>query len=205
MPNNRYFFLRYPVTAEGQQRKTKYANFLLECGWKIVGEAIEPGHMKGDEACCLAMICLPLGFAAGRTDDIVTISFQYDGDDKDVGPHEHHPLQLDNTPTVMCAVCNDLLTEAQVAAVEESERQRKRERASAERQAMTALKEQHEREEQQNEQQKRAERKAYLDAHPEEREKQRLRTLFWAGGIAVVLLIVIVIGIGMSMGHTHHR
>ena len=95
---NVYLSLRFPVTAEGQRRKVRSINFLLDCDWKIVGEMIEPGHMKGNEACCLAMICLPLGFAAGRTEDIVTVNLQYEGSDEAAAAHEHKPIELDYAP-----------------------------------------------------------------------------------------------------------
>jgi hypothetical protein len=205
VPNNRYISLRFPVNAEGQRRKTSAINFLLGRDWRVVGETIEPGHMKGDEACCLAMICLPLGFAAGRTDDIVAVSLQYEGDDHAVDPHEHQPVKLDNTPTIICGVCNNSLTDAQVRAIELAERTRAQERAAAERQAVAALTAQRRREEQQ----RRAERQAYLDAHPEEREQQR-RQILMRVGIGVIVCVVVVLGLiilGIIVGHQphHHR
>jgi hypothetical protein len=194
VPINRYLSLRFPVTGDGQQRKGKSVNFLLQCGWRIVGETIEPGHMKGDEACCLAMICLPLGFAAGRTEDVVTVNLQYEGSDDAVASHEHVPVQLDFQPTVACAVCSDILSEAQIREVRQLAQRRAQERADAESQARAALREQCNRENKE----KQAARKAYLDAHPDERKKHRDQLLLIAAGATVGVLIVIVIALVMS-------
>lgn len=194
MPLNRYLSLRFPVTGEGQKRKGKSVNFLLQRGWRIVGETIEPGHMKGDEACCLAMICLPLGFAAGRTEDVVTVNLQYEGSDDTVASHEHVPVQLDFQPTVACAACSDILSEAQIREVRQLAQRRAQDRADAEYQARAALREQRNREQQE----KHDARQAYLDAHPEERKKHRDQRLLIAAGAAVGALIVIVIALVMS-------
>lgn len=196
MPNNRYLSLRYPVTASGQELKNRSINFLQRKGWKITGETIEPGHMKGDEACCLAMICLPLGFAAGRTDHVVTVSLQYEGADEYTEPHEHQLVQLDYKETTICAICNDLMTDAQISAVTQAEWRRTQERAAAEREARVALARQKKREKQEQ----RAVRMAYLDAHPGERDRLRRRLQLFAAG-AVILVVAIVLAV--LLAHVH--
>jgi hypothetical protein len=73
-----FITLRFIANAEGQERKVKSLNWLGSNGWRIMGETIEPGHIQGKDACCLAMICLPLGFAAGRTPNVTVVTMQRD-------------------------------------------------------------------------------------------------------------------------------
>jgi hypothetical protein len=68
--------LQFPNTAAGQAKKNEALVHHLQQGWRVVSETVTQGHMKGDEACCLAMICLPLGFAAGRTEGVISVTLQ---------------------------------------------------------------------------------------------------------------------------------
>ena len=72
--------LQFLNTPDGQARKNEALVEHLQAGWRIVSETVTPGHMKGNQACCLAMICLPLGFAAGRTDGVISVTLQRRGD-----------------------------------------------------------------------------------------------------------------------------
>lgn len=73
--------LQYPNTSDGQKQKLRDLQAHVSRGWKIVSETITPGHIKGTEACCLAAICLPLGFIAGRDPGTINVTLQYDGTD----------------------------------------------------------------------------------------------------------------------------
>lgn len=68
--------LQFLNTPAGQAQKNKVLVEHLQQGWKVVSETVTQGHMKGDQACCLALICLPLGFAAGRTDGEISVTLQ---------------------------------------------------------------------------------------------------------------------------------
>ena len=63
--------------------------------------------MKGGEACCLAAICLPLGFAAGRTLNVAIVTMQREQEqsyvqEKDDG-HAHEVRRLDDN-FVICTL-----------------------------------------------------------------------------------------------------
>ncbi len=73
--------LQYPNTTDGQRRKISDLQDYVGRGWTIASETITPGHLKGGQACCLAAICLPLGFAAGRDPGTINVTLQYDGAD----------------------------------------------------------------------------------------------------------------------------
>ncbi len=70
--------LQFPNNPLGQAQKNQALAEHLQQRWKVVSETITPGHMKGGEACCLATICLPLGFAAGRTEGTISVTLQRD-------------------------------------------------------------------------------------------------------------------------------
>jgi hypothetical protein len=72
--------LQFLNTPEGQARKNEALVEHLQAGWSIVSETVTPGHIKGSQACCLATICLPLGFAAGRTEGVISVTLQRRGD-----------------------------------------------------------------------------------------------------------------------------
>lgn len=86
MPSE-YITVRFPTDADGLHRRMLYSAQMGERGWRIVSESIEQGHLKGGQACCLATICLPMGFMAGRTPGIVTLTLA-----RELDPNE--PKQL---------------------------------------------------------------------------------------------------------------
>jgi Sulfite exporter TauE/SafE len=55
--------------------KNAYTNQMAAAGWHITTESIEPGHIKGEEACCGFIICAPLAFLAGRTPGYIVTTF----------------------------------------------------------------------------------------------------------------------------------
>ena len=73
-----YKTLKFENSQAGIKAKNKSAEQLAADGWRIVSEQIDPGHMKGEQACCLATICLPLGFAAGRTTGTIMVTLGRD-------------------------------------------------------------------------------------------------------------------------------
>ncbi len=68
--------LQFPNTPKGQAQKNEALTEHFQQGWEVVSETITPGHMKGEQACCLAMICLPLGFAADRTEGVISVTLR---------------------------------------------------------------------------------------------------------------------------------
>jgi hypothetical protein len=62
----------------GLEEKDETITNLSQQGWRIVNESITPGHMKGKQACCLASLCLPTGFLAGRTPGSIVVSLVRD-------------------------------------------------------------------------------------------------------------------------------
>ena len=68
--------LRFLADAKGQARKNATLTYLSDRGWHVTGESIEQGKFKGSDACCLALICLPLGFAAGHDTNVAVVSIQ---------------------------------------------------------------------------------------------------------------------------------
>jgi len=69
-----YKTVQFTNDADGIARRQIYLNQISSHGWKVVSESIEQGHMSGGQACCLASICLPLGFLAQRTASVVNIT-----------------------------------------------------------------------------------------------------------------------------------
>jgi len=69
-----YQTAQFPNTFAGQKLKNEALARAVANGWKVESETLLPGHMKGEQACCLALICLPLGFLAGRTEGVVSVT-----------------------------------------------------------------------------------------------------------------------------------
>ncbi len=69
-----YRTLKFPNDKDGLRQKDESITQLAASGWRVVGESIEGGHIKGGKACCLVSICLPMGFLAGRTPGSVVVS-----------------------------------------------------------------------------------------------------------------------------------
>jgi hypothetical protein len=69
-----YQTAQFPNTFAGQKQKNEALARAAANGWKVESETLLPGHMKGEQACCLALICLPLGFLAGRTEGVVSVT-----------------------------------------------------------------------------------------------------------------------------------
>ena len=68
--------LQFPNNAGGQTRKLKALQTYGAEGWTVASETITPGKFKGQEACCLAIICLPLAFCAGSTDGYINLTLE---------------------------------------------------------------------------------------------------------------------------------
>lgn len=96
--------LRFTADAKGQSDKNSVLTYLTQRGWQITSETIEQGHFKGDEACCLALICLPLGFAAGRTPNVAVVNIQRDASHPEQTVHEHVWYMFDYN-RVFCKTC----------------------------------------------------------------------------------------------------
>ena len=67
-------------TPEGLQKKDQYTREVSSYGYRIVGEQIEQGHIKGKEQCCWALICLPGIFLASRTPAKIVVTYGRDND-----------------------------------------------------------------------------------------------------------------------------
>ena len=70
-----YVTAQFENDSQGMRKRQIYLSQMSAYGWHVVSETIEQGQIKGGEACCLASICLPLGFLAGRTNSIVNMTF----------------------------------------------------------------------------------------------------------------------------------
>lgn len=73
-----YLTFKFENTRGGLAKKDAKSRELSAQGWSVTSEQIEQGHIKGDEQCCFALICLPLIFAAGRTPAIITVTYGRD-------------------------------------------------------------------------------------------------------------------------------
>lgn len=111
--SSRLLTLRYEASPTGQQFKNSVLIFLTGQGWRILSESVQPGHKKGGEACCLAFICLPLGFAAGRTPDVVLVNLANDNPPPTIGEHTHSPQDLDMDRS-FCVLCEAILSPSEV-------------------------------------------------------------------------------------------
>lgn len=74
-----YHTERFSNDAAGLSEKDSFCGRMADDGWTIASESIEPGHLKGSQACCLATLCIPLGFAAGRTTGTIVVTFKREG------------------------------------------------------------------------------------------------------------------------------
>jgi len=87
-----------------------HLTWLATRGWTVASETVEPGHMRGGQACCLASICLPLGFAAGRTPNITIVSLERESESDPGWPasaadgHVHNSIRLDDFQAI-CNLC----------------------------------------------------------------------------------------------------
>lgn len=73
-----YKTLTFSNTRTGLKEKDISLAALSSQGWRIVNESISSGQMKGGQACCLASLCLPMGFLAGRTPGSIVVSLARD-------------------------------------------------------------------------------------------------------------------------------
>ena len=65
---------RFDNNSYGVEARMHWINQMAGQGWRIASETVEPGHVRGGQACCLATLCLPLGFAAGRTEGMIAVT-----------------------------------------------------------------------------------------------------------------------------------
>lgn len=75
-----YKTLEFENDGNGLRQKDKSITQLSTSGWRVVGESIEAGHIKGGKACCLASICLPFGFLSGRTSGRIVVTLAREAD-----------------------------------------------------------------------------------------------------------------------------
>lgn len=68
--------LQFPNNTLGQTQKLEALQTYGAQGWKVASETITPGKFKGENACCLALICLPLAFCAGSTDGHINLTLE---------------------------------------------------------------------------------------------------------------------------------
>lgn len=73
-----YINLKFPNDATGQRMKLEALQSYGAQGWRVVSETITPGKFNGGNACCLALICLPLAFCAGSTDGEINVTLERD-------------------------------------------------------------------------------------------------------------------------------
>ena len=73
-----YQNLQFPNNAKGQAEKLQALQTYASEGWRVTSETITPGKFKGENACCLAILCLPLAFCAGSTDGYINVTLERD-------------------------------------------------------------------------------------------------------------------------------
>jgi hypothetical protein len=100
--------LRFPTDPMGQRERNDCLSYLTQHGWRILGETIEQGHMKGGDACCLAMICLPMGFAAGRTPNVTMVNIERDIPAQPVIGEHSHRWRLFDANRSICQDCDKI-------------------------------------------------------------------------------------------------
>jgi len=70
-----YITASFENTRSGLQRKDEYTRQLAQQAYRIITEQIEPGHIKGNEQCCWALVCLPGIFLASRTPGTIVVTY----------------------------------------------------------------------------------------------------------------------------------
>jgi len=70
--------LKFSNDRVGLKEKDNAITRLSVEDWRIESESIVQGHMKGGQGCCLATICLPMGFLAGRTTGEIVVTLVRD-------------------------------------------------------------------------------------------------------------------------------
>jgi hypothetical protein len=70
-----YLTKTFENTPAGLRQKDEQSRILASQGFRIIGEHIEQGHVKGEEACCGFLICAPLAFLAGRTPGNIIVTY----------------------------------------------------------------------------------------------------------------------------------
>jgi hypothetical protein len=68
--------LQFPNNAAGQAQKLEALQNYGAQGWRVTSETVTQGKFKGENACCLALICLPLAFCAGSTDGHINLTLE---------------------------------------------------------------------------------------------------------------------------------
>ena len=68
--------LEFPNNARGQTQKIDTLQRYSAEGWRVASETVTPGKFRGTDACCLAMICLPLAFLAGSSDGTINVTLE---------------------------------------------------------------------------------------------------------------------------------
>jgi hypothetical protein len=71
-----YITLQFPNTSQGQAGKINSLKEYGAQGWTVASETITPGKFRGGNACCLALLCLPLAFLAGSTDGVINLTLE---------------------------------------------------------------------------------------------------------------------------------
>ncbi len=70
-----YETVKFTNDRRGIADKNAVTQRMAAQGWRIHSETVEPGHIKGEEVCCGAAICLPLAGLAGRTPGYIVVTY----------------------------------------------------------------------------------------------------------------------------------
>lgn len=85
----------------GQAEKNRVLAQYLSSGWSIVSETVTPGHMRGGQACCRGIICLPWAFTAQRTAGTINVTLTRE----DRPPPALAELRAERTAGRFCPAC----------------------------------------------------------------------------------------------------
>jgi restriction system protein len=73
-----YVSQRFENSRAGIAQKDTFSAKVAAQGYRIVSEQAEAGHAKGEEQCCLFVICMPCVFLAGRTPGTILVTYGRD-------------------------------------------------------------------------------------------------------------------------------
>jgi hypothetical protein len=88
-----YVTQTFKNTSFGLREKDRYSRYMATQGYRIISEQVVQGHIKGGEACCLGVCCLPSMLLAGRTPGSIIVTYGREASQMPV-----QPISQESTP-----------------------------------------------------------------------------------------------------------